>query len=41
VKEELDAARMELERVQRDGDLSRAGELAYGIIPDLEKKLEE
>jgi ATP-dependent Clp protease ATP-binding subunit ClpB len=32
---------MELERVQRDGDLSRAGELAYGIIPDLEKKLED
>lgn len=41
VKENLDAARMELARAQRDGDLARAGELAYGIIPDLEKKLEE
>ncbi|CAN0306019.1 unnamed protein product, partial [Discosporangium mesarthrocarpum] len=41
VKEDLDAARMELARAQRDGDLARAGELAYGIIPDLEKKLED
>ncbi len=39
VKEELEAARMALERAQRDGDLAKAGELAYGIIPDLEKKL--
>ena len=39
VKEQLDEARMELARAQRDGDLARAGELAYGIIPDLEKKL--
>ncbi len=41
VKEELDTARNELARAQRDGDLARAGELAYGIIPDLEKKLED
>jgi ATP-dependent Clp protease ATP-binding subunit ClpB len=40
LKEELDVARIELERAQRDGDLTRAGELAYGVIPDLEKKLE-
>ena len=40
LKEELDAARIEMERTQRDGDLTRAGELAYGVIPDLEKKLE-
>ena len=39
VKEELDRARFELEGAQRSGDLSRAGELAYGVIPDLEKKL--
>ena len=39
VKEELEAARTALERAQRDGDLAKAGELAYGIIPDLEKKL--
>ncbi len=39
VKEELDAARIELEQVQRRGDLARAGELSYGVIPDLEKRL--
>ena len=39
VKEELDAARGELERTRRDGDLARAGELAYGVIPQLEKSL--
>jgi ATP-dependent Clp protease ATP-binding subunit ClpB len=40
IKEELDARRIELEQMQRKGDLGRAGELAYGIIPDLEKKLQ-
>jgi ATP-dependent Clp protease ATP-binding subunit ClpB len=39
LKEELDRARFELEQAQRTGDLSRAGELAYGVIPGLEKKL--
>ena len=39
VKEELDAARIELERAQRKGDLARAGELSYGIIPGFEKRL--
>lgn len=39
VKELLDAARSELEQVQRRGELDRASELAYGIIPGLEKKL--
>ena len=39
VKEELDKARTELELAQRSGDLGRAGELAYGMIPDLEKRL--
>ncbi len=41
IKEELDARRIELEQAQRRGDLARAGELAYGIIPELEKKLKE
>ncbi|MGX7953223.1 ATP-dependent chaperone ClpB [Tsuneonella sp. HG249] len=41
VKEELDAARIELERAQREGDLARAGELQYGRIPELEKRLAE
>ncbi len=39
VKEELDAARNDLEQAQRKGNLARAGELTYGVIPDLEKKL--
>ncbi len=39
LKEQLDAARLELERVQREGNLARAGELSYGIIPELEKTL--
>ena len=41
LKEQLDTARQELEQVQREGNLARAGELSYGVIPDLEKKLEE
>src|SRR5687768_878615 len=41
LKEELDAARTELERAQRRGDLAKASELQYGKIPDLEKKLRE
>jgi ATP-dependent Clp protease ATP-binding subunit ClpB len=40
LKEELDQARHELEVAQRKGELARAGELTYGIIPTLEKKLE-
>ncbi len=39
VKEELDARRIELDQAQRKGDLARAGELSYGIIPELEKRL--
>lgn len=39
LKEQLDAARNELVQAQRRGEYQRAGELAYGVIPDLEKKL--
>jgi ATP-dependent Clp protease ATP-binding subunit ClpB len=39
LKEQLDTARIELEQAQRRGDLAKAGELAYGVIPDLEEKL--
>ena len=39
IKEQLDAARNELEQAQRRGDLAKAGELAYGVIPELEGKL--
>ena len=41
LKADLDAARIELEKLQRAGDLARAGELAYGRIPELERKLKE
>jgi ATP-dependent Clp protease ATP-binding subunit ClpB len=41
LKEQLDHARNELEQAQRKGDLAKAGELAYGVIPDLEKKLKD
>ena len=40
LKEQLDHARIELEQAQRKGDLAKAGELAYGVIPDLEKTLQ-
>jgi len=40
-KEQLDQARSELEIAQRRGDLQRAGELLYSVIPQLEKKLTE
>jgi len=39
IKEQLDAARLELEQAQRSGDLAKAGELAYGRIPELERQL--
>ena len=41
IKEQLDLARLELEQAQRAGDLQKAGELSYGTIPSLEKRLEE
>ncbi|HEY1632381.1 MAG TPA: ATP-dependent chaperone ClpB [Rhizomicrobium sp.] len=41
LKEKLDAARMALDVAQRRGDLSRAGEIAYGEIPQLERQLRE
>ncbi len=41
LKGQLDAARIELEQAQRTGDLAKAGELQYGRIPELEKKLAE
>lgn len=39
LKEKLDSARSELATAQREGRYDRAGELAYGVIPDLEAKL--
>lgn len=41
VKERLDRARAELDIAKREGNLAKAGELSYGVIPDLERKLSE
>ncbi len=41
LKSELDALRIELADAQRRGEYQRAGELAYGRIPDLERRLAE
>jgi ATP-dependent Clp protease ATP-binding subunit ClpB len=39
LKEDLEAARNALAQAQRKGDYAEAGRLAYGVIPELEKKL--
>ena len=41
LKEQLDKARAEVEIAQRKGDFARAGELSYGVIPGLEKRIKE
>ena len=41
LKEQLDQARLDLEQAQRKADWNRASELSYGVIPDLERKLQE
>ena len=41
LKEQLDRARADLEIAKREGKLARAGELSYGIIPQLEKQLSD
>jgi ATP-dependent Clp protease ATP-binding subunit ClpB len=41
IKEKLDAARQDVEVAQRKGDFAKAGELTYGVIPDLERKLKD
>ena len=41
LQEQLEQARIELERAQREADLGRAAELQYGTIPELEKQLAE
>jgi ATP-dependent Clp protease ATP-binding subunit ClpB len=40
LQEQLEAAKIELEKAQREADLGRAAELRYGTIPELEKQLE-
>ena len=39
LKERLDQARSEVEVAQRRGDLAKASELLYGVIPDIERRL--
>src|ERR1700761_4830536 len=39
LKEQLERARADVEIAQRKGDFAKAGELTYGVIPDLEKKI--
>ncbi|MBY5933122.1 ATP-dependent chaperone ClpB [Tateyamaria omphalii] len=41
IKEQLDHARAALDIAKREGNLAKAGELSYGVIPDLERKLSE
>ncbi|KST60406.1 ATP-dependent chaperone ClpB [Methylobacterium sp. GXS13] len=41
LKERAEQARIELEQVERRGDLTRAGELLYAVIPQLEQRLAE
>ena len=40
LSEQLDRARADLDIAKREGNLAKAGELSYGVIPDLEKQLE-
>ena len=39
IKQELDAAKTEMEQARRAGDLNKMSELQYGRIPELEKQL--
>ena len=39
LKQELEQARVELDIARRRGDLTRAGQILYGVIPELEKQL--
>ncbi len=41
LKERLDRARADLEIAKREGNLARAGELSYGVIPQLERELSQ
>ncbi|NOR31984.1 MAG: ATP-dependent chaperone ClpB [Sulfitobacter sp.] len=41
LKEKLDRARAELDIAKREGNLAKAGELSYGVIPQLERQLGE
>ena len=40
VKERLEEARLEYERAEREGDLAKMSELKYGVMPELEERIE-
>ena len=40
IKEKLEISRANLDAAKRDGNLAKAGELSYGVIPQLEKELD-
>ena len=41
IKSDLEQARIDLEAARRASDLTRMSELQYGVIPELEKKMEQ
>ena len=41
IKEELEAARIEMEMAQRAGNLAKMSELQYAVVPELEKQLSQ
>ncbi len=41
LKEELETRKGEAERYARDGDLTRASEIRYGVVPDIERRIED
>ena len=41
IKSDLEQARIDLEAARRASDLTRMSELQYGVIPELEKKLQQ
>src|SRR5215510_7894772 len=41
IKQEIEQARIEAEQASRRGDLTKAAEITYGLIPQLERKLKE
>src|SRR4029079_10419689 len=41
LKEELESVRLAIEQAQRAGDYTKASELQYGKVPDLERRIKE
>jgi ATP-dependent Clp protease ATP-binding subunit ClpB len=41
LKEQIEQARQEMDRAQRQGDYAKASELQYGKLPDLERRLQQ